>query len=131
MSLKPICYSILLLSVASSVIADEKSSLPDPLAAGWAGQPVCEKLHEDAKHRVLRCSFPPDSGHEKHYHAPHFGYALSGGTMRLHDDNGTRDAKLETGSSYVSKGTAWHEVINIGETTVSYLIVEPKPLEYK
>lgn len=115
-----------MLSFAAVATANDKDSLPDPLAAGWNGKPVCEKLHEDAKQRVLRCSFPPGGGHEKHFHAPHFGYALNGGSMRLNDDRGTRDAELKTGSSFVSKGTPWHEVINIGETTVRYLIVEPK-----
>lgn len=100
--------------------------LPDPLAAGWQGEPVCQVLDEDSKQRVLKCSFAPGVGHEKHFHAPHFGYALSGGNMRLTDQNGVREVSLKTGSSYKSKGTAWHEVINIGETKVEYLIIEAK-----
>lgn len=101
--------------------------LPDPLAAGWQGKPVCERLFEDDKQRVLRCSFAPGVGHERHYHAPHFGYALSGGRMRLTDDSGIREAQLGTDSSFSSDGTAWHEVLNIGDTTVTYLIIEAKP----
>ncbi|MCM8558452.1 cupin domain-containing protein [Sphingomicrobium sediminis] len=100
--------------------------LPDPLAAGWQGEPVCEKLHEDAEQRVLRCSFPPGVGHERHYHDKHFGYALSGGRMRITDASGTREVDLATGSSYASDGTEWHEVVNVGETDVIYLIVEPR-----
>lgn len=100
--------------------------LPDPLAAGWKGVPVCERLHEDETQRVLRCTFPPGIGHERHYHRPHFGYALSGGRMRITDANGAREAALATGSSYTSAGTAWHEVLNVGDTTVQYLIVESK-----
>ena len=100
--------------------------LADPLAAGWQGQPVCEKLHEDESQRVLRCTFPSGVGHEKHFHAPHFGYALSGGKMRLIDAQGEREVTLATGSSYTSDGTEWHEVLNVGDTTVQYLIVEPK-----
>ena len=102
------------------------SPLPDPLAAGWQGSPVCEKLHEDASQRVLRCTFPPGVGHERHYHAPHFGYALAGGRMRITSADGTREVELETGSSYVSEGVDWHEVLNVGNTTVVYLIVEPR-----
>lgn len=102
------------------------SPLPDPLAAGWQGSPVCEKLHEDASQRVLRCTFPPGVGHERHYHAPHFGYALAGGRMRITSADGTREVELETGSSYVSEGVDWHEVLNVGDTTVVYLIVEPR-----
>ena len=100
------------------------SGLPDPLAAGWQGSPVCEKLVEDSSHRVLRCTFPPGVGHERHYHRPHFGYALAGGKMRITDANGVRDVELATGSNYSSAGTDWHEVLNVGKTTVIYLIVE-------
>ncbi len=98
--------------------------LPDPLAAGWKGNAVCEKLQEDDQQRILRCSFPPGVGHEKHFHVAHFGYALSGGKMRIEDQSGVREVALKTGSSYASSGTEWHQVINIGDTTVTYLIVE-------
>ena len=100
--------------------------LPDPLAAGWRGSPVCEKLVENSDHRVLRCTFPPGVGHERHYHRANFGYAVSGGKMRITDASGVRDVELATGSNFSSDGTVWHEVLNIGETTVTYLIVEPK-----
>ena len=100
--------------------------LPDPLAAGWQGKPVCEGLHEDAEQRILRCTFPPGGGHERHFHVPHFGYAISGGRMRITDQAGVREVDLVSGSSFSSEGTAWHEVINIGQTTTVYLIVEPK-----
>ncbi len=100
--------------------------LPDPLSADWQGSPVCEQLHDDASHRVLRCTFPPGVGHERHYHEPHFGYALSGGRMRLTSAEGTREVELATGSSYVSERVDWHEVLNVGDTTVVYLIVEPR-----
>lgn len=101
-------------------------SLPDPLEAGWKGVAVCERLHEDSVQRVLRCTFPPDVGHERHFHRPHFGYAISGGRMRIEDDTGIREVDLATDSSFSSDGVAWHEVLNVGQTTVVYLIVEPK-----
>lgn len=44
--------------------------------------------------------------------------------MRLTSDGGTRTATLETGSGYSSDGVPWHEVVNVGDTTVTYLIVE-------
>ncbi len=100
--------------------------LPDPLQAGWNGASVCEKLHEDATQRILRCTFPPDVGHERHYHERHFGYAISGGRMRITSAEGTREVDLATGSSFASDGVDWHEVVNVGDTTVTYLIVEPK-----
>jgi hypothetical protein len=102
------------------------SPLPDPLEAGWNGVPVCEKLHEDSKHRVLRCSFPPLVGHERHFHSRHFGYAVAGGRVRITDSSGTREVDPATGSSFASDGVDWHEVLNVGDSTVVYLIIEPK-----
>ncbi len=102
------------------------TSLPDPLAAGWNGVPVCELLHEDSNQRILRCTFAPGEGHERHYHDPNFGYAISGGRMQITDDNGVREVDLPTGSSFTSAGLPWHEVVNVGDTTVQYLIVEKK-----
>jgi mannose-6-phosphate isomerase-like protein (cupin superfamily) len=46
--------------------------------------------------------------------------------MQVTDANGTRDVDLATGSSFTSPDVAWHEVVNVGDTTVVYLIVEPK-----
>ena len=100
--------------------------LPDPLAAGWRGRTVCEKLHEDTSNRILRCTFPPGVGHERHFHSPHFGYALVGGRARITDQRGTREVEFKTGSRSVSRTRTWHEIVNIGETTIVYLLVEPK-----
>jgi quercetin dioxygenase-like cupin family protein len=102
------------------------TALPDPLAAGWKGKPVCEKLLDDDERRVLRCTFPPGGGHDRHFHRPHFGYAISGGRMRITEPKGVREAALATGSVFTSSGVEWHEVLNIGDTTVQYLIVEAK-----
>ncbi|HSM30832.1 MAG TPA: cupin domain-containing protein [Woeseiaceae bacterium] len=101
-------------------------ALPDPLEAGWQGVPVCEKLHEDTDHRILRCTFPPGVGHERHFHPRHFGYAIAGGRVRITDADGTRELSLKTGSSFSSDGVAWHEIENIGDSTIVYLIVEPR-----
>ena len=111
------------LLVAVTTLAD---ALPDPVAAGWQGRSVCEVLREDAEVRIFRCVFPPGVGHERHFHPRHFGYALSGGTMRITSSAGTREVTLETGSSFSSEGIDWHEVVNIGDSVVSYLMVEPK-----
>jgi len=102
------------------------SRLPDPLEAGWNGAPVCELLHEDSEQRVLRCTFKPGVGHERHFHAPNFGYAVSGGRMQLTEESGVREVDLPTASIFSSDGVVWHEVLNIGDSTVVYLIVEPK-----
>jgi len=101
-------------------------TLPDPLLAGWNGKPVCECLHEDQQLRVLRCTFPPGGGHDRHFHAAHYGYVIAGGRMQITDQNGVRVVDVPAGSSFHSEGVEWHEVVNIGDTTSVYLIVEPK-----
>jgi hypothetical protein len=44
--------------------------------------------------------------------------------MRITDESGTRNVDLATGADYSSDGTPWHEVVNVGDTPVIYLIVE-------
>lgn len=101
--------------------------LPMALCAGWEGQRVCEALHEDAMIRVLRCTFPPGVGHEPHFHPPHFGYTLEGGTVRTRAE----------GADYVTRSPASdgtftvdselrHEALNVGDAPMRYLIVEKK-----
>jgi quercetin dioxygenase-like cupin family protein len=109
--------------VCGATVAEE---LPDPLAAGWNGQPVCEKLHEDDELRILRCSFPPGVGHERHYHPRHVGYVVAGGTMRVTDASGTRDVDVSAGDTFSSPGIPWHEGVNVGDTTTTYLMIEPR-----
>lgn len=121
---KHICMLILLSLAMNSCI--EKKSLPDPLEAGWNNQPVCEVLEDNSKMRILRCTFPPGVGHERHSHAPHFGYTLAGSRFRMTDTTGTREVDVPTGYSFSNKGIAWHEVLNIGDSTGVFLIIEPK-----
>jgi len=119
----PIAFLVIL---TTSMACTTSSALPDALAAGWKGAPVCERLHDDSDQRILRCTFKPAVGHERHYHAPHFGYVVNGGRMRITDESGTREVDLASGSSFSSAGVVWHEVMNIGNTTAVFLIVEPK-----
>lgn len=103
-----------------------KNSLPDPLEAGWDGQLVCEELRNDSKLRVLKCTFPPGVGHERHFHSAHFGYTLAGSTFRIKDTSGIREIEVPTGSNFSNDGISWHEVLNIGDSTAIFLIIEPK-----
>jgi len=103
-----------------------QTPLPDPLVAGWNGEPVCEVLLENDSIRTLKCSFPPGVGHERHYHKAHFGYALSGSRFRITDSKGIREVDVPTGSNIYNKGIEWHEVLNIGDSTAVFLIIEPK-----
>ncbi|MEY4268791.1 MAG: hypothetical protein RLZZ58_7 [Pseudomonadota bacterium] len=101
--------------------------LPSAFDAGWHGQKVCEPLFENDSMRAARCTFPPGVGHDRHFHPPHWGYIISGTTMRITTAAGTVDRVLQSGANWWSDGIAWHEAVNIGTTTGVYVIVEPKP----
>jgi len=111
---------------ALTVEADNQPELPHAFDAGWEGQKTCELLFEDDSVRVARCVFPPGIGHEKHYHNPHFGYVLEGGVLRIVDSNGEREVTTQAGGSWSTTTVTVHEAMNVGDTTTSYLIVEPK-----
>lgn len=96
------------------------------MKAGWEGDPVCELLEEHAHIRALRCTFPPGVGHERHYHDKHFGYTVKGSRFRITDAEGTREIDVSTGGHFYSEGIPWHEVMNIGDSTATFLIIEPK-----
>ena len=105
---------------------EKKTSLPDPLEAGWNGEKVCEVLEENEQYRVLKCTFPPQVGHEMHYHKPHFGYTIQGSTFRISDNSGINEYEVPTGFSFSNDEVIEHEVVNIGDSTAIFLIVEPK-----
>ena len=103
-----------------------KNKLPDPLEAGWQNEKVCKVLVENEKVRTLKCTFPPGVGHEKHFHAAHFGYTITGSKFRITDNTGTREVNVPTGYDFYNKRIEWHYVLNIGDTTAEFLIIEPK-----
>jgi quercetin dioxygenase-like cupin family protein len=111
---------------AATPVAGGEAQLPHAFDAGWKGEKTCEVIFEDAQVRVGRCAFPPGVGHEKHYHNPHFGYVLEGGTLRISDQRGTRTVTTSTAGTWSTDVQTVHEAVNIGETTTSYVIVEPK-----
>ena len=115
-----------LLLVPSPIAAQADGELPTAMDAGWQGEEVCERLFETDEFRVGRCTFPPGIGHERHWHPPHWGYIVQGGTMRITDAQATEERAFESGGSWWSDGVEWHEAVNIGETTAVYLIVEPR-----
>lgn len=122
-SLRPYYFVLIIFFFGS---CDPKPALPDPLAAGWEGKTVCEELINSDELRVLRCTFPPGVGHEKHYHAPHFGYTLSGSKFRIKDTTGTREVNVPSGTEFYNEEISEHEVLNIGDSTAVFLIIEPK-----
>ena len=105
---------------------NSNNTLPDPLQAGWNNESVCQVIEENETVRVLKCTFPPGVGHERHYHNAHFGYAIAGSTFRMKDTTGIREVEVLSGTDFYSEGTQWHEVLNIGDSTGVFLIVEPK-----
>ena len=115
--------SILILLMQSCKV---KSDLPDPLEAGWKGHKVCKVLEDTDNLRVLKCTFPPGIGHEKHRHKPHFGYTLAGSKFRMEDKNGVREIDVPTGYNFYKDSITVHEALNIGDSTAVFLIVEPK-----
>lgn len=105
---------------------NSNNTLPDPLEAGWNNKAVCEVMEESPNLRVLKCTFPPGVGHERHYHKAHIGYTLAGSKFRIKDTTGVREVNVPTGSSFSNDLIGWHEVLNIGDSTAVFLIMEPK-----
>jgi quercetin dioxygenase-like cupin family protein len=107
--------------------AEDLPDLPEAFDAGWKGKKTCLILYEHETVRVARCIFAPGIGHEKHFHYPHFGYVLEGGTMKITDASGvSQERETFSGSSWSSDKITIHEAENIGDTTTSYLIIEPR-----
>ena len=123
--------SIPLLSSAIVLAPSLSSSqeVPDAFSVEWRGKKPCENLYEDAKIRVLRCTFKPGDVHVRHTHPALFGYVLSGagGKVQVVDEKGTRTStKGPDGDHWTAGRNPWHEVTNIGNTTLTYLLVEKK-----
>jgi len=120
-------FLLILPILAGWALASDLPDLPEAFDAGWKGEKTCELLYETDSVRVGQCSFPPGIGHEKHFHYPHFGYVLEGGTLHITDDAGVvKEMQTVTGASWSTSEVTVHEALNIGDTNTSYLIVEPK-----
>lgn len=117
---------LLLVSLLLINCKDANTNLPDPLEAGWKGASVCQVLEDNDTMRMLKCTFAPGVGHEKHYHNPHTGYTLVGSIFKITDKTGTREVNVPTGYSFNKNEISTHEVINIGDSTAVFLIIETK-----
>lgn len=118
--------SIIAMIIISPLTSLAQEILPDTIEAGWKGKKVCEVLYEDEKMRAVRCVYPPGVGQDRHYHPPYFSYVISGGSIRITTAEGTREATSMAGRSSHSDGVAWHELVNIGDTTIDYIAIEEK-----
>ena len=126
--MKKIATAFLVAACATTAAAGPLDGpLPRALCAGWEGETTCALLHEDAQIRVVRCAFAPGQGHEPHFHPPHFGVVLDGaGQMRNTRSDGVSEPKLKAGDTWSSDVEVRHTALNIGDQTLSYLIVEKK-----
>jgi len=114
------------MAILVAPFAARGDDVPDALSVEWQGQKPCEKVFEDAQIRIARCTFPPGSKHVRHSHPAYISYVLSGGKAEVHDEKGTRQVEARTGSHTDVPPIPWHEVTNVGDTTLQYLIVERK-----
>ena len=128
MSPFPARLSVIFLSITVPVapFAVVAEDVPDALSVEWQGQKPCEKLFEDDQVRISRCSFPPGATHVCHSHPAYLFYVLSGGKAQVQDEKGTRAVEIRTGSHVDAPPVPWHEVANIGNTTLQFLNVEKK-----
>lgn len=126
MNLKNVFLYVFSMALMTVVSCKKSNLLPDPLKAGWNNEAVCKVLEDNPKIRVLQCTFPPGVGHERHYHDAHFGYTISGSTFRIKDTTGVKEVNVPTGSNFYNEKISWHEVLNIGDSTAVFLIIEPK-----
>lgn len=124
--MKRLTQILLLSQVLIFSCKEKQQNLPDPLEAGWKGKAVCEVIENNPKLRVLKCTFAPGVGHEKHYHNPHFGYTLKGSKFRITDYKGTREVNVPSGYRFKKDSITTHEVLNIGDSTAVFLIMEYK-----
>ena len=59
-------------------------------------------------------------------HPAYLFYVLSGGKAQVRDEKGTREVEIRAGSHVDAPPVPWHEVANIGNTTLQFLNVEKK-----
>ena len=102
------------------------SEEPDALAVEWQGKKPCEKLHEDEQIRILRCTFLPGAKHLRHQHPSTFVYTLSGGKLERVNETGTSQGEAVTDTFVMNAPISWHEVTNVGDTTMRFVVVEMK-----
>ena len=120
--------SVVLLGMAFLMVppAVQAESNPDAWPFEWQDQKPCERLFEDAQIRISRCIFPPGAVHFLRFYPGYLSYILSGGKGLIAESKGTRQINLRADTFTSNQPIAWHELINIGDTTLRYLVVERK-----
>jgi quercetin dioxygenase-like cupin family protein len=126
MSHKVLLVSGAFIGLLSTQVFGTGADVPDALSVEWQGKKPCELLGEDPQIRIMRCTFPPGAKHLRHSHPATFNYVLNGGKVQVQDENGTRVAERPTGGHMDSPPVTQHEVTNVGDTTLQFLVVEKK-----
>lgn len=70
------------------------------------------------------CPSPPGAAHLRHSHPGYLSYVLSHGKGQIQGDNGTWQVEVRADTFTNSQPIAWHELTNVGETTLRYFVVE-------
>jgi len=93
-----------------------------------ARQPaVPTMMVDDRNTRVTRWDFDP--GAETGFHRHGMAYVVvpvTDGTLRIEDAQGTRDVPLQGGVAYTRDAGVEHNVINAGQSRLSFVEVEVK-----
>ena len=110
----------------TALFAARAETIPDALSVEWQGHKLCEKLFEDGYIRMARCTFPPGTIHLCHSHPSYISYVLSGGEARVTDEKGTWEGEVRAGTFVDSAPVRWHEIVNTGNTTLEFLLIEKK-----
>jgi quercetin dioxygenase-like cupin family protein len=121
-----IAVTAVALTVAANGGARAQTTAPDAFSVEWLGKHPCEPLYEDAQIRVGRCTFPPGAVHVRHSHPGYLTYILTGGKGLTTTEAGERAGTTEAGTLLQNPPVPWHEYKNVGDTTMSYLVIEKK-----
>ena len=85
-------------------------------------------LYEDDEIRTGTCTYPPGVGQDRHTHGPYYNYTISGGQLSVTSSSGTREVTINAGRGGNSSGVEWHELLNVGDTTIQFMFIEQKYL---
>jgi len=113
-------------ALAATLSVAQAADVPDALSVEWQGKHPCEKLFEDAQILVARCTFPPGAMHVCHSHPSYLSYVVSGGQAQVQDEKGVRKVNVVAGALADVPPTPWHELTNVGDTTLQFVVVEKK-----
>lgn len=118
-----IIFGIALLGAPFGALAVD---VPDGLSVEWQGKKPCEKVYEDAQIRVARCTFPPGAVHVRHSHPGYLTCSLSEGKGQVEDAKDKRLVDFHADKCTNSVPIPWHELTNVGDTTLNFLVIERK-----